>query len=331
MKSLLLATTALAVASAPLGAQSLTVTAPGYGATKLFDSTPGFTITGMAAAPTGEVFYLESDSAFTAPSKLYRRSAADGYAGVSTIFDFGAPLFGSFVEWENGTVYFGESSTGVIRAVNPNLTIDPLGVLAGNYDAAFFGGSLFLSHNPGGFTAQNRVSRFTLEADGNGGLQLSAADLIVDTPNDYSGPLDFDLAGNLFYGGSGAFARPDLYRFSAAEVAAATGAGPTLSLDAPHLYLANGTNAYLAFDGADALWRANFAALDRIGTTTPGSAPVATSTDAIGHLDYNGTALFANVTKSTFDRSAVYSVVPEPSSATCLALGLTAFVRRRRG
>jgi len=332
MKSLLLAGTAFAVGTGIVHAQSLTITAPGYSATKLFDSTPGFTITGLAAAPTGEVYYIETDSAFTAPSKLYRRSSGDGYTNVTTLFDFGAFAFGSFVAWNAGAIIFGENSTGAIRAVNPDLSIDPLGSVPGNYDLAFLGGSLLLSHNPGGFTPQNRVSRFSLESDGIGGQQLSAADLILNTPNDYSGPLEFDAAGNLFYGGSGSFAQPDLYRYTAAEVAAATGAGPDLTLDDPHRYLANGTNAYLALDGSGALWHSSFATLDLINTTIPGSTPIGTTTDSIGHLDFAGLTLFANVTAATFDHSAVYAVVPEPTCAALLVLGLGALAgpRRRR-
>ncbi len=329
MKSLLSAGTALAVSSICLHAQTLTITAPGFSATRLFESTPGFTITGLAASPSGDLFYIETDSAFAASSTLYRRSPGDAYAAATPLFDFGAFAFGSFVLWETGTVFFGENSTGAIRAVNPDLSIDALGSVPGNYDAVFSGGGLFISHNPGGFTPQNRVSRFLLEADGLGGLQLSAADLILDTPDDYSGPIDFDAASNLFYGGSGAFARPDLYRFTAAEVAAATGAGPDLTLGAASLFSDNGTNAYLAFDGDGALWHSDFGTLDLIDTSSAASTIIGDSSDSIGHLDFASGILFANVTLSTFDRSAVYSVVPEPASASLLALGMAALTGRR--
>ncbi len=331
MKKLLLLGATFVAAATALRAQSLTITDPGHATYQLFPATDGFTITGLAAAPGGDVFYIETDSAFISASKLYRRSAGDGYAAATTLFDFGSFVFGSFVLWDSGKVYFGESSTGAIRAVNLDLSIDDLGTVAGNYDAAFAGGSLFLSHNPGGFTPLNKVSRFTHDPDGGGGLMLSAADLILDTPDDYSGPLDFDSAGNLFYGGSGPFAREDLHRYSAAEVAAAFGAGPAQALDAPHLYLANGGNAYLAYDGGDdALWHSDFATLNLVDATTPGSTPIGSSTDSIGHLDFVGDTLYVNVTKSSFDGSAVFAVVPEPSSALLLALGLASFAARRR-
>ncbi len=329
MKKLLLASAVFIAASSALFAQSLSITDPGYAGFKLFDANPGFTITGMGAAPGGDIFYIETDSSFSASSKLYSRSLGDAYTAATLRFDFGTFVFGSFVVWENGKVFFAESSTGAIRALNADFSIDPLGSVAGNYDVAFSGGALFLSHNPGGSAAQNKVSRFDLVPDGGGGLMLGAADLIIDTPDDYSGPLEFDASGNLFYGGSGSFAHPDLHRFSAAEVAAAVGAGSTQALDAPHLYLANGVNAYLSSDGADALWQTNFGSLNLIGANTPTTAVIGTTTGSIGHLDRVGSELFVAVTNSSFDRSSVYAVVPEPASGLLLLLGFSGLCQRR--
>ena len=330
MKKLLITSAAFFATSTALFAQSLTVSASGYSGAKLFDASPGFTIGGLAASPAGDLFYIESDSAFTAPSQLYRRMAGDGYATATPLFSFGASIFGSFVRWESGTVFFGENSTGVIRALNPNQTIDLLGTVAGNYDAAFSGGVLHLSHNAGGFTRLNKVSRFNLLPDGGGGLMLDAADLIVDTPSDYSGPLVFDAGGNLFYGGSGDYGQPHLHRFSAAEVAAAAGAGPAQTLVA-HQYLANGANAYLAYDGAGKIWHSNFGTLSRIDTTVPGSVAIGSSPDfGIGHLDVADGTLFVAVTNSAYTQSSVYAVVPEPGTAGLLALGFAALTRRVR-
>ena len=330
MKKTFLTLTASVAASGALCAQSFTVTAPGYSGGKLFDATAGYTITGLAAAPGGDVFYIETDSIFTATSKLYRRSAGDSYAVATQLFDFAWPVFGSFVRWESGRVFFGESSTGAVRVMNPDQSIDALGSVSGNFDAAFFGGSLFLSHNPGGFSPQNKVSRFDLLPDGGGGQMLGAADTIIDTPNDYSGPIVFDAAGGLFYGGSGTYGRTDLFRYTAGEVAAAYGAGPTLGLDAAHLFSANGTNAYLARDGSGALWHTDFSSLDLIDTNTAAGTVIGGSTGSIGQLDVAGPVLFATVTNSSFDHSAVFWVVPEPSAVLLLTLGLTALTQRRR-
>jgi hypothetical protein len=335
MQSLLRFTAAIAVtviATCGLHAQTLNITNPNFAGTKLFDSTPGFTITGLGVGPGGDVFYIESDSGFTLNARLLKRSAFDGYVSATPLYDFGSAVFGSFVAFNGGKVFFGESSTGAIRSINPNGTgLDLLGSVAGNYDVAFAGSSLYLSHNPGGFTALGKVSKFDLISDGASGLMLSAADLIIDTPDDYSGPVEYGPGGVFYYGGSGSFGMPNLFKFTGGEILAANGMGPTLSLDGPHLFLANGTNAGLVFDGADGLWHTNFGALDVIDTDSATSTPVGSTQDSIGQLDFADGKVFANVTKSTFDRSAVYTVVPEPSCAVIAIVGISAIgVRRRR-
>jgi hypothetical protein len=336
MKSLLRLAAAGAVVATitgPLHGQSLNITNPGFSTTKLFDSSPNFTITGLAVGPSGDVFYIETHSGFALNARLLKRSASDGYTNAIPLFEFGGPVFGSFVALDGGKVFFGESSSGSIRSINPDGTgVDTLGTVGGNYDVAFAGGSLYLSHNPGGQNPRTKVSKFDLVPDGTGGLMFSASKVAIDTPADFTGPVELGPGGDFFYGGSGSFGMENLFRFGAGEIAAAVAeTGPVLNLDAPHLFLANGSNAYLAFDGEDGLWHSNFGTLDVIDTDTAGSTPVATSTDSIGQLEFVAGVVFANVTVSTFDRSAVYAVVPEPSSAALLALvGIAVIGMRRR-
>ena len=122
MKKLPLIIAAFAAATSALFAQTLNVTAPGYSGVKLFNSTPGFTITGMGADSSGSVYYLETDGSFAANTKLYKRTAAGGYATATPLFDYGSVLFGSFVTVQAGKVYFGESSTNTIRSINSDGT-----------------------------------------------------------------------------------------------------------------------------------------------------------------------------------------------------------------
>lgn len=337
MKSLLRLAAAGAVVAAITStthAQSLNITNPGFSTTKLFDSTPNFTITGLAVSAAGDVFYIETHAGFTLNARLLKRSALDGYATATPLFDFNGPIFGSFVGLNGGKVFFGESSTGVIRSINPDGTgVDTLGTVGGNYDVAFAGGSLYLSHNPGGVNPKSKISKFDLVPDGTGGLMFASSKVAIDTPADFTGPVELGPGGDFFYGGTGSFGMQNLFRFGASEIAAAVAeTGPVLNLDAPHLFLANGSNAYLAFDGEDGLWHSNFGALDVIDTDTAESTPVATAAgfDSIGQLEYVDGTIFANVTVSSFDRSAVYAVVPEPSSALLALAGLAVIGMRRR-
>jgi hypothetical protein len=327
------ATAAALIVTEALQAQSLTITNPAFSATKLFDSTAGYTISGLGASGTGEIFYLESDASFPATlnARLFKRSPVDGYATPTLLHDFGGPVFGSFVVLNGGKVFFGENFTGGIFSINPDGTgLDPLGTIAGNYDLAFSGGSLFLSHNSG-FSPQNQVSKFNLVPDGGTGLMLSSADSIIDTA-DYSGPVEFGPAGLLFYGGTAASfgGKPDLFRFTAAEIAAANDAGPTLTLDSPHLFLANGANAGLAFDGGDGLWHTKERSIDRIDTDNAESTPVGTTANSLGQVDFSDGTVYATVTDFGGKRSSIFAVVPEPCSALLLLIGLATSQSRRR-
>ena len=206
-----------------------------------------------------------------------------------------------------------------------------LGTIANNFDAAFFGGSLFVSHNiETNFLnpPKNRVSKFDLLVMGSA-LTLGPADMIVDTVSDYSGPVEIDAGGALFYGASGANGINDLYRFSAADVLGAVGPA-NLTLDALHRLVVNGANAYLAAgDGAE-LWQNNYAMLSRIDTMTGTSSTIGATPNSLGQLDFANGELFASVTKFSTNRSSVYGVVPEPGTASLLAAAFGIVALRRR-
>jgi hypothetical protein len=330
MNSLLRLTAAAAavvISTSALHGQTLTITAPGYSANPLFLTTPGYTLGGLAFDGSANAYYIENDSNLTANAILYRRSTLDGYTIAVPLFDLGAFSYGSFVFVSGGKIYFGDGN-GPLRSINPDGTgVNLLGSVANNYDAALLGGNLYVSHAESFSPPKNRVTKFELQADGPG-FVLGPADIIVAADNDYSGPLEFDAAGNLYYGASGSSSATGLYRFSAAEVLAAF--GPTqLTIDAAHQITSGIGSTALAFAGGDDLWQDRYTGeLNLIDADDGSIQPIGSSPNNPGTMDAIGQTLYVGVSTST--RSAVYSVVPEPFCALLALVGLTVLHTRRR-
>jgi hypothetical protein len=312
----------LCAASTALFAQTLNVTAPGYSGTKLFDSTAGFTITGMGAAPSGDIYYIETDGAFTAGTTLYKRTAASGYATATPLYSYGAFVFGSFVVVEGGKVYFGENSTNTIRSINLDGSSPSLiATVVGNYDMAFSGAGAFVSSNPDVTFANPQSNVAKLD------LGTGATDLILNATPDYSGPIEFDSAGALLYGAAKS-AIGGIYGYSAAEVAAATGSGAIVLTSPTNRVVNNGANQYLAYENGTELWQDDFATLRLYDLATGSGSAIATTPQFIGQLDAKGGVLYANVTNFSTNQSSVFAVVPEPSSILLLAFGSLVLLRR---
>lgn len=321
MKRHLLNCAAFLAASTALFAQTLSITGPGYSGVKLFDSTAGFTITGIGADSSGTVYYLETDGAFAASTKLYKRSAADAYASATPLFDYGSVVYGSFVVAHGGKIYFGENSANSIRSIDSGGTGAALiGTVVGNYDMAFSGGQAFVSANPDTFPFSNPRNK-VLSLD----LGTGATATILDATPDYSGPLDFDSTGALIYGvANGAIG--GIYRYSVSDLA-----GAPLTLTPPdRRVIANGLNQYLAYGGGATLWHDNFSTLTAYDLGTFTAQTIATTDETLGYLDSQGGILFASVTDFGASRSAVFAVAPEPSSVLLLMCGSAMLLRRRR-
>lgn len=301
-------------------AQSLTAS-PGKTVQQLFQTAPGYTVGGLDFDASKNAYYLlqsETDS-----TKLVRRNAADNYATPTTLFDMGATLYGSFVRISGQTVYFGESSAWSIRTFDVvTSTTSFLATVVGNYDLAVGGGFGWVSANAGAaaFSPQNEVRRLNL---------ATGATTTILTSSDFSGPVAMDEAGALFYGANQYGAGGDIFKYSAAEIAAGG-----LTLDAGHKFRENVNNASLAYSELGPyLFTTDYSGIFRenAGAVT-GVETWATSPHAIGFLSDVDEFVFAGVTNYSTNRSAVYSVVPEPAAAGLLAMafGLLSFRRRSK-
>ena len=322
------------VCAGSVQAQSLTALAPGYTSEELFKSTPGFTITGLAIGPSRQVYFLETDSAFAASTKLYEWRAD---RPRSVLFDYGTAVFGSFVKVAAGRVYFGENSNSTIRAINLDGTLPQLiATVPGNYDLVIENGAAFVSANAGGFQPQNKVLSFD--------LATGATDAVLDA-KDFSGPVALDPSGALVYGATNFAGVEDAYRFSAAQVASARGARE-LMLTPENRLFDNGSNAYLVFarrDTAnggrisDRYIGSNASTVNELIATTESNGEhstairtLATSQQVVGHLAIEGTGVLVNVTDYVSQRSVVVALVPEPTCAMLIMFSVVGLAFRRR-
>jgi PEP-CTERM motif len=312
---LILGTAFAVLAIAPLGAQSITPK-PGYTTSELFRTNPGETIAGLDADSSHLYYLLQRASGTTL---LVRRDVADGYATPTTLFDLSAPVFGSFVRFNSGKVFFGESSGGVIRTFDPGTSlVAPLATVDGNYDIAFGGGFGWLSANPG--FAGNKIMRLDL---------TTGAATTVLTSSDFSGPVAFDAGGSLYYGATAFGAGGDIFRYPMADLASGG-----LVLDGAHKWTDNAGNAFFDSDGS-MLLQTDFSALSSYSFGSASATVMAATANSFGSIAMeNGTA-FATVTDYggapfSDDRSAVFAVVPEPATTLLAGLGITLVALRRR-
>jgi hypothetical protein len=299
-------------------AQSLTA-APGKSSSLLFQTPTGYTLGGLDFDSSNNAYYLLQSASDT--TKLVRRNAADGYSAATTLFDFGSTVYGSFVRLNGQKIYFGESSAWSIRTFDLTTSTPALlATVVGNYDLAVGGGFGWLSANAGAatFSAQNQILKLDL---------VTGATTTVLTSSDYSGPVALDNDGALFYGANEFGAGGDVFKYTASELAVGG-----LTLDGAHKFRDNVNNASFAYtESSPALFTTDYASIFRESVGPVAEVQTwATSTNFIGYLADANSVIYAGVTDYGTNRSAVYSVVPEPSSIGLLALAAGLLGVRRR-
>ena len=303
-----LALAAILAAAAPLHSQTFNA-ASGFSSTRLFSAAPGVTISGLDADAAGNVYTIEG--AFRADTILYRRSAADGYATATALYNLGRSVFGTFVRVRGDTLYFGESTNSLVfsKSVSDTDTSSAriVGTVGGNFDLTFSGATAFISYDPV-FNSETKVAILDLDT---GGL-----DVIVDTGNngmgDASGPIAFDARGALYYGATTFGTNPGtggIFQFDAASVAGA--AGPAALTLPTTAYIDNGSNQYLNSDGGTGLFQIYSPGVRGIPATvslydvdTRAAAPVGSTGggEFFGGTGFASGTLFTALTNNTFTR-----------------------------
>ncbi len=334
MKKTILAVALVAIASTGVFAQSFNSNS-GYNSSLLFSTGSGFSISGVGADSSGNLFYIESGNfGGTSDTRLFERTMASSFSDETELFSYGAGgISGSFVRVSGTTVYFGENSNGTIRSIGTDGSLSHLiATINGNYDLAFSGSTAFLSANPGGFTPENKVYKFDLSS--------GATSILLDTGGDYSGPIAFDSAGDLFYGATNFGLSGGIFKFSAAAVQQALTSGTALTMaNASASFNGSNSNAYLGLTDDHHLYTLNspFGAPSTatsfdLSNTASGSAVGQTDNGPFfGAADAQNGSLYVAVTSDFLSGpSSVYRVqaVPEPSTLAFVGIAFAALAAR---
>lgn len=217
-------------------------TAPILSAGPGYSSFPAVTVAGDPGGYTSGIQAFDYDEA----GNLYIFSAnqiiknPDKTPEVLFNYQTSAPIYGSFIKVRGETVYFGESSNGTVRSIStsggrssrlfsipnfqrvlPELRSGTDFILTGNFECDFNSHSqMFLSANPGGFSAENKIYYWDKQTD----------PVVIADMGGYSGPLAFAQNDDLYYGFTGFPPGPeDVVYFTASQLASAIASGIPLS------------------------------------------------------------------------------------------------------
>lgn len=306
--TLILAALLWAVVSA---ANAGALIAPGYTCTDtMIDMPAGAFIGGFDILPNGN--YVINDG------YAIRVIAPDGTED-DPLYTYTSPVYGSFVRYSDGMVYFGESSNGTIRRVPASGgTESPVATLADNFDMDFRGGDGYV-------VAGNSIYLLT----------ESGPDQIASAGNN-SGPLAFDTSGNLYHAPSRYPDSTSILMWTASEVTGAEGPGILAEQDADIITPDGISGAYgFAFDSASRLlFTNNSLATPGIQVCTNGSVgTLATFDTSIGVFPFltfvrcnpaNGSISIAlswcDSDYASYTSISTLMPVPEPSSLSAMIL-----------
>jgi hypothetical protein len=308
----------LALASAASAALSFT---PSYSGSVEHTHSNSDAVIGFDWGSDGKIYYATATQSY-ASGGLYRK---DGTSSTELVAGSGSLFPGASVVAIGSTIYFNDSDWSNNQFIRTYTIGSGSGspTVATNYALGTDGTNLFTTGSADWVT-----TRISYYANGNLGATVDLGG-VAGNP----GPVAVDSAGNLFY--APGFGDLSIYRWSAAEVAAAIGGGPQLSATG-HIF-ADYSLDFPTLDGASSL------AIDAAGNlfvtftsfTSPSSLVrfdasgatneiVATSSDRLGGLNIQNGQLYVA------DGNQIFSVIPEPSSLLLSLFALVPLVARRR-
>jgi hypothetical protein len=330
-------TLAVTFASACAFAQSLTLD-PGYTQQSILDVQA--VAYGFDLDSSGNVYYIGNQDSNPGDTQITEVTAASGYTSSSTVVDYNTFTYPSFLNINNSTLYYGDSSyindtpLPVTSTVSPTL----IATIPDNYDMAFSGTTAFVSANESGFSAP---ANGVYELNINTGVSRE----ILST-DDYSGPIAFSSDGSLIYGASGATSNPggaDIYLFSAQSVQnALTSRTPLTYADATTVISGTGGNSDFAVIG-----NLLYVALNDYATSTstlsvydldnPNAAPIQIGSAQEGYYfaqmqEYDGDLYVDETDGGSVSDFIEIAPIPEPGAFPLAIAGLIliAFLQRRR-
>ncbi len=317
MKQTMLIVCSLALA--PLAPAALNFT-PSFSGLVYHTHSNADAISGFDWADDGNAYYATSTPSFNSGG-LYRKNGA---ASDEIVAGSGSLFSGSSVVAIGSTVYHNDSdfTNQYIRTYHTG-TAAITSTIVTNQAFGTDGTNLFTTGSADFMTTD--LSYFA-----NGVLSSS---LSLGGIAGASGPVAIDAAGNLFY--APGFGDLSIYRWDAADVAAAIIGGPQLT--ATESLFADYSLAFASMSGATSM------AIDAAGnlfvTLTNFSDPsnlvrfdasgtvidlVATSTERLGGLNFHDGQLYVA------SGNQIFSVIPEPSALLLSLFATLPFVARRR-
>ncbi len=260
------------------------------------------------------------------------REITQSGANVQTLYTYSSPVFGSFVRYNDGLVYFADTSFGTIRTVDAaGGPANDIAQLDWNYDIDFYADNAFI-------VAGNTV--YALDASNNTAPVATAAG--------YSGPVALDATGNLYYCPSNYPFATNIYVWGSTKVQSAIGGDVLGIADADAAIAVNGA-AGLAFDnlgrllfsdnsgGQAKLQRWDGVSIETLATLTRDDieSPAITFLrvdSATGDI-YASVNYYTDGYANNYNYIVKLEQVPEPSSivglCSLVALAGTAVLRRR--